>query len=639
MIGGAPGSPALTCARSKTFLGFALLAGQGNIAARTPHMTLTGTLLSILVGACWLAAVTHLFAGIRRSFNSTHLTFAAFAFATGAQSLAQIWLHHALDATQYVEAARWGTTAGAVSVAALVWFAKFYTRSDDRLVPAVLTAIYLACGTANLYLPYGFYFDQLPTLTHFALPWGEYATTHVFGGFRSRLIFTLVLNLITLAYVYYACLRQYRRGQRYPATTLAISTSLVLVAMVINVIIAAMGMRTLSLSSFGFLVLVLMMMYWLSSDESFRTVVAQASEGIFIADVRGRYLDVNGAGCELLGWTRDELCAMHVYDVLAPHDIQQVAAQKDALLAGAVVRGRWRFKRKDGSHFTGELSSRLLPDGRLLGMLRDVTAQEDLMRSLEERVAARTAEYAELNRQLESFAYSVSHDLRAPVRSIGAFASVLSQDYGRLLDAEGQRHLQRIIAAAGHMNELIEGLLQLAKVSHQTLKSESVDLEPLVENVIRTLRDREPDRQIEIDCVALPQVSGDQRLLSIAFSNLLENAWKYTSRRPHARVEVGCDSGAERVVFYVRDNGTGFDMQFAERLFEPFRRLHSAKEFPGTGIGLATVARVVERHGGRIWAEASVDRGATFFFTLGTRASGDALDSQAEQNPPIANVV
>ncbi|HVF15399.1 MAG TPA: ATP-binding protein [Steroidobacteraceae bacterium] len=601
-------------------------------------MTLTGTLLSILVGACWLAAVTHLFAGIRRSFSPTHLSFAVFAFATGAQSLSQIWLHHALNAAQYVDAAQWGTTAGAISAAAFAWFARFYTRSDDRIIPAAISVVYLVCAAVNLYLPYGFYFDRLPTLTHFALPWGEYAATHVFGGFRPRLIFTLILNIGTIMYVYYACARQYRRGQHYPATTLAISTSIVLVAMGINVIVAALGMRTLSLSSFGFLVLVLVMMYWLSSDESFRTVVAQASEGIFIADVRGRYLDANAAGTELLGWTRTELCKMHIYDVLLPQDVQHVAAQRDALLAGAVVRGRWRFKRKDGTHFTGELSSRLLPDGRLLGMLRDVTAQEDLMRSLEERVAARTAEYAELNRQLESFAYSVSHDLRAPVRSIGAFASVLLQDHARQLDNEGHRHLQRISAAAGHMNELIEGLLQLAKVSHQALKSENIDLEVLVKDVVRTLREREPERQIDINCVGLPHVSGDPRLLSIAFSNLLENAWKYTSRRSQARVEIGCESGPERIVFYVRDNGTGFDMQFAEHLFEPFRRLHSAKEFPGTGIGLATVARVVERHGGRIWAEAAVDRGATFYFTLGTRAGRDAL-SHSQQSTPKANVI
>jgi light-regulated signal transduction histidine kinase (bacteriophytochrome) len=320
---------------------------------------------------------------------------------------------------------------------------------------------------------------------------------------------------------------------------------------------------------------------------------------------------------------------MHVFDIIAAEDLPKVQSEREALLSGAVVRGSWHFRRKDGSYFVGELSSRLLPDGRMLGMLRDVTEQLQLLRSLEDRVAARTAEYAELNRQLESFAYSVSHDLRAPVRAIGAFSTVLLQEHGKQLDGEAHRHLQRIIAAAGHMNELIEGLLQLAKVSHQTLQNETIDLSQIVKDIIRTMREREPERQIEVVCAELPTIRGDQRLLSIALHNLLENAWKYTSRVAHARVEIGCRTEPDRTVFFVRDNGAGFDMQFAEHLFEPFRRLHSPKEFAGTGIGLATVARVVERHGGQIWAEAALGSGATFFFTLAPRASRDVMETRA----------
>jgi PAS domain S-box-containing protein len=598
-------------------------------------MTLTGTILSILVGACWLAALSHFLAGLRRSFSPPHLIFALFAVSTGAQSLSFIWLHHAAEVSQYVEAARWGVAAGALSGAALAWFARSYTRIEERAIPIVLSAIYFICTFVNFYLPYGFYFDHPPTLTRLQMPWGEFATIHVFGGFSTRLIGTLLLNLATIVYVYYVCMRQYRRGQRQAAVTLAISMSVVLVAIAANVVITALGFRALYLSSFGFLALVLMMMDWLGGDESFRTVVAQASEGIFIADRHGRYIDVNAAGSELLGWTREELCQLNVFDVIAPENMAEIRAQKDSILAGAVVRGTWHFRRKDGTHFVGELSSRLLPDGRLLGMLRDVTEQSELMRSLEERVAARTAEYAELNRQLESFAYSVSHDLRAPVRAIGAFSSVLLQEHAAQLDSQARRHLERIVAAAGHMNELIEGLLQLAKVSHQTLRSETVDLGQMVRTLIQALRDRDPERQVDVICADLPRVRGDSRLLSIALQNLLENAWKYTSRREQPRIEIGCEFDSDRTVFHVRDNGAGFDMQFAEHLFEPFRRLHSAKEFSGTGIGLATVARVVERHGGQIWARAALDTGATFFFTLAPKSSRDAkptLDLSSQVN-------
>jgi len=602
-------------------------------------MTLTGTLLSILVGACWLAAATHFLAGIRRSFSATHLSFAAFALATGTQSLANIWLHHAADVSQYIEAARWSSSAGAVSGAALVWFARCYTRSDERAVPLLLSAIYCACLILNLYLPYGFYFDRPPTLTHFRLPWGEQATIHIFTGFGPRLVGTLVLNACTLGYMFYACLRQFRRGQRHAAITLTIGTSVVLVAIIGNVIITSLGLRSLYLSGFGFLVLVLMMMHWLSSDEGFRTLVAQASEGIFIADRRGRYLDVNAAGCELLGWSREELCRMHVFDIIAPDDLPHLKAHKDALLSGAVVRGVWHFRHKQGGYFAGELSSRMLPDGRMLGMLRDVTAQLRLLRSLEDRVAARTAEYAELNRQLESFAYSVSHDLRAPVRAIGAFATVLLQGHAAQLVPEARRHLERIVAAARHMNELIEGLLQLASVSHQPLRNETIDLRQLVMDIIEKLREREPARCVDVSCAQLPSVKGDPILLSIALHNLLENAWKYTSRRERAHIEVGVEADGERTVFFVRDNGAGFDMQFAEHLFEPFRRLHSTSEFAGTGIGLATVARVVERHGGQVWAQAELDVGATFRFTLAPKSMRESHTAPPAARMPWESVV
>jgi PAS domain S-box-containing protein len=587
-------------------------------------MTLTGTLLSILIGACWLAAAAHFFSGVRRSFNPIHLSFATFAFATGAQSLAFIWLHHTTDVGQYIEAARWGSTAGAIGGAALPWFARFYTRSEDRIVPFILSAIYLICAALNAFLPYGFYFEQPPALTHFQLPWGDVATIHEFNGFSNRLLFTLSLNAATIAFVFYACFRQYRRGQRQPALTLALSMSLVLMAIAINVAISAAGLRSMYLSSFGFLVLVLAMMYRLSSDASFKTAVAQASEGIFIVDTRGRHIDVNVAGCELLGWTRAELLRKHLDEIIAPDDIPKLKEQHEALRSGAIVRLRCNFIRKDGSTLRGEFSIRLLPDGRLLGMLIDVTAQETLLRNLEERVAARTAEYAELNRQLEAFAYSVSHDLRAPVRSVGAFSAVLLQEHAHQLSAEARRHLERISLAASHMNELIEGLLQLAKVSHQSLHTECVDIEALIGEIMRDIRDRSPERDVEVRCPSLPLIGGDSRLLAIALQNLLENAWKYTGRCAHPRIEISCVVDGARATFCVKDNGAGFDMQYAEHLFQPFRRLHTAKEFPGTGIGLATVARVIERHGGSVWAYAEPDKGASFYFTLRTFNEGTA---------------
>lgn len=470
-------------------------------------MTMLGTLFSILTGASWLAALTHLFAAVRRSYSPTHLSFAAFAFASGGQSLAHVWLHQTSDPLRYVEIMRWCVSAGVITCAALLWFARFYTRSEDRSAPVALTALYLGLLGINWYLPHGLSFDRAPELTQIMLPWDEPAAL-LSADFRLSRILTSGLHLATLGYVFFACWRQYRRGQRYAAMTLSIGASILLLTSLSNIVISAAGFSALYLPSFGFIALVLLMMYWLSSDESFRTVVAQASEPIFVADRRGCYTDANDAGCELLGFSRDELRRMHVFDIVAPQDLDKILAERPRLLSGAVVRGTWRFRRKDGSTFTGELSSRLLPDNRMLGMLRDVTEQQELLRKLEERVAVRTAEYAELNRQLEAFAYSVSHDLRAPVRAVSAFSQVLLQEHSQRLDAEGKRHLERIVAATSRMNELIEGLLQLAKVSHQALRVEPVDLRSMVDDIVRTLREQEPQRSVSSSIATYPRFKG-----------------------------------------------------------------------------------------------------------------------------------
>jgi two-component system sensor histidine kinase/response regulator len=216
---------------------------------------------------------------------------------------------------------------------------------------------------------------------------------------------------------------------------------------------------------------------------------------------------------------------------------------------------------------------------------------------------------------LEAFNYSVSHDLRAPLRSLDGFSAVLLEDYADVLDDKGREHLGRIRAAAGRMGELIEDLLELSKVSRAPVRRLPVDLAPLVETVVKELREREPERAVEVVVPPTLEARGDARLLQIVLENLLRNAWKFTRERPSARIEVGVTNGAE-TVYFVKDDGVGFDPAFADRLFQPFQRLHGAAEFEGTGIGLAIVSRIIGGHGGRIWAQASRGGGAQFSFTL-----------------------
>jgi signal transduction histidine kinase len=239
--------------------------------------------------------------------------------------------------------------------------------------------------------------------------------------------------------------------------------------------------------------------------------------------------------------------------------------------------------------------------------------------TLEQQVRDRTAQLEAANKELESFSYSVSHDLRAPLRSLDGFSRALLEDYDAVLDDEGREHLRRICAASQHMGALIDDILNLARVSRTELRRGPVDLSALARSVVDELRRREPDREIEFVIAPNLTAAADARLLRILLENLLQNASKFTSRRPRARIECGQAVRNGALAYFVRDDGVGFDMAYAHKLFGAFQRLHTDAEFPGTGIGLATVHRIVHRHGGDVWAESELDRGATFYFTLSGR--------------------
>jgi signal transduction histidine kinase len=247
---------------------------------------------------------------------------------------------------------------------------------------------------------------------------------------------------------------------------------------------------------------------------------------------------------------------------------------------------------------------------RAEGELRALNAE------LEDRVRQRTGQLEATNRELEAFSYSVSHDLRSPLRSIDGFSAALLEDYDPVLDERGRDYLGRVRRAAQTMGRLIDDLLELARITRREMVRDSVDLSTLAENVIAELREHDPERRVIVTIQPQLSVVGDEGLLRAALSNLLGNAWKFTSKTADAVIEFGAVHANGNRSFYVRDNGAGFDMNYASKLFGPFQRLHNSSDFEGTGIGLATVQRVVNRHGGQIWAEGSVGHGATFFFTL-----------------------
>jgi light-regulated signal transduction histidine kinase (bacteriophytochrome) len=235
---------------------------------------------------------------------------------------------------------------------------------------------------------------------------------------------------------------------------------------------------------------------------------------------------------------------------------------------------------------------------------------------LERRVAERTRQLEAANRELEAFAYAVSHDLRAPLRSMSGFSQILRENAPPGLDEKSLHYLQRIHDASMRMSGLIEDLLNLSRIGRSELTARPISLSQIANEAAAAIRERHPARDVQLEIAPNLEVNADPRLLRIALENMLSNAWKYTSRAPQAQVSVGAQDGENGPVYFVRDNGVGFDMKYADKLFVPFQRLHPETEFPGSGIGLVTVQRIIARHGGRVWADARPDAGATFYFTL-----------------------
>jgi PAS domain S-box-containing protein len=281
-----------------------------------------------------------------------------------------------------------------------------------------------------------------------------------------------------------------------------------------------------------------------------------------------------------------------------------------------------------------------------LGIFVDLTArkqaEDEILRlnsELELRVRERTIQLEAMNKELEAFSYSVSHDLRAPLRSIRGFSEVLLERYRDKLDARGQEFLRRACESCAHMDRLIEDLLKLSRVGRAEIQRQHVNLSGLATTILEDLQKAEPQRTVE--CLVMPGLfaPGDERLLRVALDNLLRNSWKFTLKTEHPQIEFGFIPEGEGV-FYVRDNGAGFDPAFSSRLFSVFQRLHSASEFPGTGVGLATVQRIVSRHGGRTWARGQVNQGACFYFTLPEGGPESELKKEAVETPaPVAEQV
>jgi PAS domain S-box-containing protein len=363
------------------------------------------------------------------------------------------------------------------------------------------------------------------------------------------------------------------------------------------------------------------------AELKFRALLEAAPDAMVIVDQFGKIVLANAQTEKLFGYTRQEILGQPV-ELLMPqaarkrHEVHRgaynQAPRTRPIHSGLDLTGR----RKDGSEFPAEISLSPLqtPEGTFVtSAVRDITERKNA-EAIRARHAAELAqanrELAETNKELESFSYSVSHDLRAPLRHIDGFSRILAEEYKTRLDSDGQHYLQRIVDGAQQMGRLVDDLLKLSRVGRQEAEYRLVDLNDVVEGVQANLGEDAGERGIDWRIAPMPAVECDPGLIKQVFTNLMANSVKFTAKREHAVIEVGCTEQDGERVFYVRDNGVGFDLKYADKLFGVFQRLHRQEEFEGTGVGLATVQRIIHKHGGRIWVNSAPDQGATFYFTL-----------------------
>jgi PAS domain S-box-containing protein len=351
-----------------------------------------------------------------------------------------------------------------------------------------------------------------------------------------------------------------------------------------------------------------------------------ANDIILICDEQKRILQVNDHALEVYGYQQKELLGTTLLSLLTPEAVNVFQTQLNKIGERGAVTIEASFMRKNGTALPVEISARLfkIDDQTFLqAIIRDIserkTKEEEIRRlnsSLEERVQERTSQLESANKELESFAYSVSHDLRAPLRGIDGWSQALMDDYKDKLGEKGSQILGRIRAETQRMGQLIDDLLRFSRDTRAELNRQEVDMTGVVQTITTRLQQANPNRPIKFVVQQGLKTQGDARLLEMALSNLLENAVKFTTKSPQPLILFGEVNKDGKRAFFVHDNGVGFDMAYAQKLFKVFQRLHKASDYPGTGIGLATVQRIINRHGGKIWAEAQIDQGATFYFTI-----------------------
>ena len=360
------------------------------------------------------------------------------------------------------------------------------------------------------------------------------------------------------------------------------------------------------------------------SEEKFRSYVENAPYGIFVADKKGNYIHANQSASAITGYEVEELLKKNLLDLTYEEDKSIAALNFISVVESGEAKVEIRFVKKNGEIRHWAVKAVRLDETRFLGFVNDITSQKhtenalsELYEVIEQKVVERTAELMSANKELEAFSYSISHEVRTPLMAIDGFANILLEDYSSSLDDEGKRLLKVIIDNANNMGNLIDDLLSFSRLRWQQIQFSEVTMKSLARSVYEQLTQDKNTSDIEFRLQDIPPATGDEQLLTVVWNNLIMNALKFTSGKPQRIIEIGCKTEANENVYFIKDNGAGFDPAYSDQLFGVFKRLPNAKDFEGTGVGLSIVKHIILSLNGRIWAEGKLGEGATFYFTVG----------------------
>ncbi len=585
----------------------------------------------VIIGICLYASLIHLQIGLRRPIDRIHVLFGLLALSVAVGVFGNVQLATAHTVSDYQAAAWLSSIVVALVFVILPWFVTYYADEPKHGFAAALSCVYLVILGGNFFQPHSMLLSAAPVLEQVTLPWGERITRSSTPPTTWNMTMSVAYGL-TIAYLAFAMIGLFRRGPRVRAWGLLLSAGPFAASLLVNILVRFGIVNFPYVAAPGFLAMVAVMSVVLTRESRRIQVQMQALLNnvpavAYLKQIDGRYVFVNRrfeqlycvTAANTLGKTDAQL-----FDAERAH--QETQIDRELLSRDTAIETEEAIIVDGRSRTVAKLRFTLHDDGgayAICGIATDITerkaaadAMRDLAVTLERRVARRTNELSHLNRELEAFAYSVSHDLRAPLTAVNGFAELLLREHGAKLDQNANRYLNRIRDASLRMAGLIQDLLGLSRVTQQSIERVPTDLAPMINATLRTLREADATRVVSVVAPASLPANGDPKLLALALNNLLANAWKYTSKTADARIEIGTLMQDGETVYFIKDNGAGFNSEHADRLFRPFVRLHADSDFPGTGIGLATVSRIVAKHGGRIWADGQPNAGATFYFTL-----------------------